>query len=273
MALIEINFHSDILNMDTSLSLIIPETEQGIGLNCSKDQNSWKVLWLLHGRSDDHTIWMRRTSIERYAAPLGIMVIMPEVSYSRYLNMAYGPRYYDFMVDELPGLCHNMFPRMSSSREDTHIAGLSMGGGGALWIALHNPERFSSVCMLSTGGIAPLEHLWRDKETDSISDYKKTNLDVYGTYDSDSLEGTEYDIIKLIRDTAKQHTKLPKVFHAMGKEDVRYPVAMKLKETFTEIENDPYEYEYHESPGTHEWSFWDKWIQEYLLVIKRRELM
>mgnify|MGYP000220071210 FL=1 len=82
--------------------------------------------------------------------------------------------------------------------------------------------------MLSTGGVAPLEHLWRNTV---VSDYmfKKCNEDIYGTSDSDSLAGTEYDILKLIQDTAKEHTVLPKIYHAMGTEDVRYPVAMEIK--------------------------------------------
>lgn len=77
--------------MDTKIGVIMPQKMQGIGLAGSEQADSFPVLWLLHGRSDDYTIWMRRTSIERYAAPLGLMVIMPEVSYSRYINMKHGP--------------------------------------------------------------------------------------------------------------------------------------------------------------------------------------
>ena len=60
------------------------------------------------------------------------MVIMPEVSYSRYLNMVHGPRYFDYISRELPEFCEKLFPKMSRKREDHYIAGLSMGGGGAM---------------------------------------------------------------------------------------------------------------------------------------------
>ena len=138
-----------------------------------------------------------------------------------------------------------------------------MGGGGAMWVGLHNPDKYGWICMLSTGGVAPLEHLWRNTV---VSDYmfKKCNEDIYGTSDSDSLAGTEYDILKLIQDTAKEHTVLPKIYHAMGTEDVRYPVAMEIKKTFENLPGNPYEYEYHEGPGVHEWVFWDEWIQHFL---------
>ena len=269
MAYLEINFHSNILNMDTSYAVIMPESMQGIGLRGHDVQNKYPVLWLLHGRSDDHTIWMRRTSIERYTAPLGLMVIMPEVSYSRYMNMAHGPKYYDYITKELPDFCHKLFPKMSTDREDNYIAGLSMGGGGAMWIGLHNPDKYGVICMLSTGGVAPLEHLWRNTGGADTS-YRKKNFDIYGTEDPDSLSGTEYDILKLIRDTAADNKVLPRVYHAMGTEDVRYPVAMEIKKTFESIPGNPYRYEYHEGPGVHEWKFWDYWIFEFLKTLKEK---
>lgn len=266
MALLHVNLHSKVLNMDTAISVIMPQRMQGIGLSGYLPEHGYPVLWLFHGRSDDHTIWMRRTSIERYAAPLGLMVVMPEVSYSRYLNMVHGPRYYDYISEELPKLCRQMFPRMSHKREDNFIAGLSMGGGGAMWVGLNNPDRYSAVCMLSTGGVAPLEGLWRDNDSNNKG-YLRCNRDIYGVEDSDSLAGTTYDILELINNTAGQHETLPRIYHAMGTEDVRYPVAVKIRETFESIPGNPYRYEYHEGPGAHEWSFWDEWIQKFLQTL------
>lgn len=269
MALLHVNLHSDVLNMDTGISVIMPERMQGIGLAGKESKKEYPVLWLLHGRSDDHTIWMRRTSIERYAAPLGIMVVMPEVSYSRYMNMVHGPKYYDFVSKELPKLCKSLFPKMSTKREDNYLAGLSMGGGGAMWVGLHNPGQYGAICMLSTGGMAPLEGLWRGKDKNGAG-YLKCNRDIYGVEDSDSLAGTEYDILKVIKETARDHAEVPRVYHAMGTEDIRYPVAMKLKETFESIPGNPYRYEYHEGPGSHEWVFWDEWIEKFLGTLKEK---
>ncbi|MBQ6365201.1 MAG: esterase family protein [Oscillospiraceae bacterium] len=263
MSLLHIDLFSKVLQMDTGISVIVPESMQGIGLEGAHAEDNYPVLWLLHGRSDDHTIWMRRTSIERYAAPLGIMVVMPEVSYSRYMNMVYGPRYRDFIADELYHFCKKLFPHMSTDRKDHYIAGLSMGGGGAMLLGLTYPEQYGTICMLSTGGVAPLEGLWRAKGGQDTN-YRRLNTDIYGTDDTDSLAGTEYDILKLIRDTARNHALLPEVYHAMGTEDVRYPVAMKIKETFESIPGNPYHYEYHEGHGKHEWIFWDEWIRKFL---------
>lgn len=186
--------------------------------------------------------------------------------------MIHGPRYFDYMTEELPDFCHRIFPKMSKEREQNHIAGLSMGGGGAMWIGLQCPDRYGTICMLSTGGVAPLEGLWeKEVKTETSSNYLKCNQDIYGVGDTASLAGTKYDILKLIRDTADHHAVLPRVYHAMGTEDIRYPVAMAIRKTFESIPENPYRYEYHEGPGTHEWKFWDEWIKNFLETIPKEE--
>lgn len=99
-------------------------------------------------------------------------------------------------IQRTAGILRKTVSEVSGKREDHYIAGLSMGGGGAMWVGLQKPEQYGTICMLSTGGIAPLEGLWRSKSGDDTF-YRKCNEDIYGTPDSDSLAGTEYDILKL----------------------------------------------------------------------------
>ena len=112
-----------------------------------------------------------------------------------------------------------------------------------------------------------MEGLWRGKDKNGAG-YLKCNRDIYGVDDSDSLAGTDYDILKVIKETAEEHAVVPRVYHAMGTEDIRYPVAMKLKETYESIPGNPYRYEYHEGPGSYEWVFWDEWIEKFLGTLK-----
>ncbi len=78
MALIHCKFFSETLQVSTSMDVILPQEATGqIGMESSKSTGEAPCLWLLHGMSDDHTIWQRRTSIERYVAPLGLAVVMP----------------------------------------------------------------------------------------------------------------------------------------------------------------------------------------------------
>ncbi|MDE7249388.1 MAG: esterase family protein, partial [Lachnospiraceae bacterium] len=78
MALLHVDFFSDVLGMSMNMDVILPQQTQGqIGMEGQSAQGRCKTVYLLHGMSDDHTIWQRRTSIERYASKLGIAVVMP----------------------------------------------------------------------------------------------------------------------------------------------------------------------------------------------------
>ncbi len=87
------------------MTVILPqETSTQIGMAGRHRDGPPPVLYLLHGLSDDDTIWLRRTSIERYVAPLGLAVVMPQVHRSFYADEAYGGRYWTFLSEELPSL-------------------------------------------------------------------------------------------------------------------------------------------------------------------------
>lgn len=149
MAHLRCDFYSDALGLSTSMTVILPQqTSTQIGMAGRAAAGAPPVLYLLHGLSDDDTTWLRRTSIERYAAPLGLAVVMPQVHRSFYNDQAYGGRYWQFLADELPALVHSFF-RVSARREDTFAAGLSMGGYGALRWALNRPDRFAAAASLS----------------------------------------------------------------------------------------------------------------------------
>src|SRR5215210_7925966 len=128
MALLRCDFFSDVLELSTSMTVILPQSTTGqIGMAGRSGSGAPPVLYLLHGLSDDDTIWLRRTSIERYVAPLGLAVVMPQVHRSFYTDMASGWRYWTFLSEELPDLVGSWF-QVSQRREDTFVAGLSMGG-------------------------------------------------------------------------------------------------------------------------------------------------
>src|SRR5215212_1845194 len=149
MALLRCDFFSDVLGLSTSMTVILPQsTSAQIGMSGSAGSGAPPVLYLLHGLSDDDTTWLRRTSIERYVAPLGLAVVMPQVHRSFYSDEHYGGRYWTFMSQELPELVASWF-QVSQRREDMFVAGLSMGGYGALKWALRQPERFAAAASLS----------------------------------------------------------------------------------------------------------------------------
>ena len=95
MAFFECNIHSDCLGMATTVNVLMPQksaTQIGMDGSAVAPEGS-PVLYLLHGCSDDQSIWMRRTSIERYAATYGIAVVMPFGARSFYNNTPDGSRW------------------------------------------------------------------------------------------------------------------------------------------------------------------------------------
>jgi putative tributyrin esterase len=146
MAFIQCDFYSETLQLSTTMNVILPrQTRSQIEKGSTRRH---PTLLLLHGLSDDHTMWVRQTSIERYAAQYGLAVIMPAVQRSFYQDMAYGLKYWTFISEELPQLARSFFP-LSAKREDNFVAGLSMGGFGAFKLALNYPEKFAAAASLS----------------------------------------------------------------------------------------------------------------------------
>lgn len=159
MAVLDVHFYSDALRVSTAMTVILaqrPRTEIGVAGPPNPDGSAGvgvesrepPLLYLLHGLSDDESIWLRRTSIDRYAALSGMAVVMPRAERSFYQDEVHGSAYWTFLHEELPEVVHSFF-HLSRRREDTFVAGLSMGGYGAMRWALAEPWRFAAAASLS----------------------------------------------------------------------------------------------------------------------------
>ncbi len=250
MALLNVNFYSEALGMQTEVLVILPQKSVSgeIGINSKASDTAYKTLYLLHGLSDDQTIWMRRTSIERYASEYGICVVMPCGGRSFYCNIKNGMAYYTYIAKELPQRIREFF-RVSDKREDTYIAGLSMGGYGALKMALREPETFCAGA-----GLSPV-----------------CDLDDFGHRDLlISLFGTEKapdeDNLSYLADKQKKNPLKPRLYMAMGTEDFLYQSAQPLRRQLTR----DYDFTYFETSANHSWNFWDQQIQEVLKWMFKR---
>ena len=246
MALIELKFFSQMLGMQTEAYIIVPQKSANgeIGIKGGTNTKEYKCLYLLHGLSDDHSIWLRRTSIERYAVDYGICVVMPCGAKSFYTDMKYGMKYFSYLTEELPNII-NEFLKVSNKREDTYIAGLSMGGYGALKAALRKPETFCAVAGLS-----------------SVADIKNGMFDdvlvpVFG----EEINIPEEDDLFFLAEKTKDNPIKPRIFMGVGTEDFLYDSNVRLKEKFEQLE---YDFTYRESSGIHNWEFWDEYIQYVL---------
>lgn len=255
MALIECSFLSHSLKTFTTVSVIVPTMNfQDIMSEKKavyKAGTKFQVLYLLHGITGDHKDWLRFTSIERYAEERKLAVVMPSAHNSFYTDMAHGPAYWTYVTEELPLFASFMFP-VSAKREDTFVAGLSMGGYGALKIALRNPQRYAAAASLS--GALDIAHQV-ENPAQSIQDY----ADVFG--DLKTVRGGEHDLFHLAGGFAGKPHALPGLYVACGTEDFLYRENVGFRE---HCRLKDIALTYTEGHGQHDWDFWDEYIQKAL---------
>ena len=253
MALLEMTAYSACLGGETEFYVILPENTQGmIGMD-GRASACCPTLYLLHGMSDDHSIWLRRTSIERYAAEKGLAVVMPAAGLSYYTDMAHGEKYWQFVSRELPALCRSLFPMLSPRREDTFVAGLSMGGAGSLMLGLSRPEQYAAIGCLSAGFL-------------TVQDVGEENAHAWAlAYGDAPMEGTYKDCAANARHIVEAGLPLPRIYHACGTEDFLLPCARRTRDFFAGLP--AFDYRYFEGPGAHNWDFWDVQIQRFLAFL------
>jgi S-formylglutathione hydrolase FrmB len=214
VALLECKFFSEALGLSSSMTVILPQNTLGqIGLKNEAYKGSCKTLYLLHGLSDDHSIWLRRTSIERYVASLGIAVIMPAVNRSFYTDMAYGEAYETFIAQELPQIARSFF-HLSARREDNYIAGLSMGGYGAFRMALKYPGQYCAAASLS--GVLDLA-AWVDSD-------RKLELAslMRNAFGENPIKGSQHDLMHLMKKLKSSDKRRPRLYACCGDNDHLY---------------------------------------------------
>lgn len=258
MALIHVNFFSEVLGMGRSMDVVIPQVKNGVGQNgaFTLAGEDIPLLYLLHGGSDDQTMWQRRTSIERYAVSRGLAVVMPATDLGCYTNMKYGHDFYTFYAEELPELVNEFFPCLTRKREKTFIAGQSMGGYGALKLGLLHPERFSHVAALSA--LTRAQQLFEKADTAGIGE------NIFGS--PEELKGTENDLyadadrfLERLQDGQNKAEK-PRFLMICGTEDFLY----QDNQDFFRRYHESLEIEGYWESGEHEWGFWDRNIVRVL---------
>lgn len=243
------DFYSEALELSTSMTVLLPqETATQIGMPGVVRPHGTPVLYLLHGLSDDDTIWLRRTSIERYVAELGLAVVMPQVHRSFYTDLPHGRgRYWEFLSEELPGVVEQSFV-VSSRPEDTFVAGLSMGGYGAMKLALSRPDRFAAAGSFS-GAL----------DVRAFADSSEAGPLIDTVWGGNSPAGTADDLLTLLATAAPAST--PLLWATCGTDDVLVHHQRRFVEAARaaglDITAD-------EHPGEHEWGFWDAHVQRFL---------
>jgi S-formylglutathione hydrolase FrmB len=248
MALIHLDHLPQSIKVNLPLNIIIPDPGEMQEMPV-KDR---KVLYLLHGLSDDGSAWQRFSSIEIYAKRYGLVVVMPSFGRSFYLDQPNGQCYFTYLVDELPRYLEDVFG-ISPAREQTLIAGLSMGGYGTMKAALLHPERYFAAASFS--GVLSLAIM--DSPLDPSDQVEFEAL--FGAMTR--LKGSAHDPMVWLQNAALRPELLPYLYVSCGLEDDLYPLSVMFREACKRL-NIPLDYR--EAHGKHDWYFWDAEIQRFL---------
>lgn len=255
MAFIQANVYSNILEMEVNLNVILPQkTKKVIGTSSQQETTDVPVLYLLHGMGGNHSVWERRSSIERYASHYGLAVIMPSTDQGWYTDTTYDMNYWTFISEELPEICHELFPQLTKKREKTFAAGLSMGGYGAIKLGLAKSENFAAVISLS-GAVSVGNRM------DDLLMVRKAAFweGIFGPLDQ--VKGSINDPQRLLDELANSNKPVPRIYLACGESDFLYQANEEMAAAIREKGMDV---TFEHGPGEHNWVFWDQWIQRAL---------
>jgi S-formylglutathione hydrolase FrmB len=237
MAFVQLHWFSQILRKQTTTWILLPDTGTG----------PFAVYYLLHGLSDDHTSWMRHTRINDYAAALPLIVVMPDGARSYYTNHSSGPQWAIHIAEELPAYIERNFPAQTT-RQGRCIGGLSMGGYGAMRLALGYPDRYISANSHSGALMGPSPKFG----TLSVDEHRQIIGSVY--------DGSEHDLATLAK-RASIGPSFPKLRIDCGVEDFRLEDNRQFHQALQVLN---IQHEYQEFRGNHNWDYWDVHIREAL---------
>ena len=242
------SIRSSVLEMDTTVNVIIPEEHY---VN-AKSEN--RTVILLHGLKQNADAWMRMSQAEIYAHYSGFNMIIPEVQRSFYADMPYGINYFTYITQELPEMMRKTF-RIPMDREHLYVAGLSMGGYGAIKCALSYPDCFAGA-MSYSGGLITLDN------SETIHSLM-TDGELKAILGDDMKVSPENDLMALAEKCASAEKK-PWLYIACGTEDG----LLSHSRTFARYAKDlGYPLTYEEWPGVHDWFFWDRALARSLAHI------
>jgi putative tributyrin esterase len=221
----------------------------------------YPVLFLLHGLTGRYTDWFTRTNLADYAARYRLIIITPDGRDSWYTDSATVPtdKYETYFFSELLPDVDDRF-RTIKDRRGRGVAGLSMGGYGALKFALRRPDQFGFAASMS----GALDAATRTDEKPGFAwDFLRPSiLAAYGAKNSPARAAN--DLHQLASGlTPSQIGALPFLYFDCGMEDGFLETNRDLAAIFL-MKKIPHEYR--QLPGGHDWGYWDKQSREILRV-------
>lgn len=266
MAIMKIDVYAKTMNRTVTLEVIAP-------VEALKPGDTMAALYLLHGVQGSFINWstavhaFRLLGVNNAKRTKKLAIIMVSGDNSFYHDAPdRSANYEQFLAEELPLLTRTMLP-LSAAREDTYIAGLSMGGYGALRTGLLYPQVFGFAGGLSS---ALLTQRIESAVDENVFFRRREFLETVFGCGLDGIEKTEHDVMELSRrllarvEAGEEALQMPRLYLACGEQDGLLPLSRELHADWEKL---GIEHRYEEHEGNHEWAFWE-WglgrILEYL---------
>jgi S-formylglutathione hydrolase FrmB len=239
-----VKFQSKLVNATLPYNVILPPDY------VAAKTARYPVLYLLHGLTGHYTDWVGRTNIADYAVQYRIIVVTPEGNDSWYIE-----NYETYILLELIPDVQQRY-RTIEARDGRAIAGLSMGGYGAIKFGLKSPQTFALAASMS--GAFGMTRFTDEQVPASW----RESLKLFGPAGSQTRKAN--DLFELIGNVpASQITSLPYFYFDCGTEDspLIFPYNRQLADMMVDRK---IPHEYRELPGDHSWAYWDRQVQEIL---------
>lgn len=255
MAQLKVDFMSKALMRTVSINVILPVDK--VFFEKEEEVKPFKTLYLLHGIFGNNSDWISGTRIQSWAQEKNIAVVMPSGENKFYINNEYTcERFSDFIGEELVEITRKMF-NLSNRREDTFIAGLSMGGYGAIINGLKFNNTFGYVAGLSSALILD-DVLSGEEGISAIMGGRQYYTGIFG--DLSKLRGSDKDYEALAKELSNSKNA-PKMYLCCGTEDQLINANRRFRDLL--LDNN-FDVTYVEGPGEHNWYFWDEYILKVL---------
>ncbi len=298
MSVVELSFFSECLAKYTRVTVLLPMEASETG----KFSSEFKTLWLLHGMTCNNMTMHNSLGLDPLSDKYELAIVMPDADLSFYVNMKYGGDYFDYITDELPRYLQALLP-LSREKKDNFIAGESMGGYGAFYLAMNKPGKYDAAASLS--GPMDIHDIAKVLSTDElvakkpllVSDpekfdtfadefsrkndiplelirtlIKQCNIRENRTFkamfgENPELDGTDYDIFTLAKklNASKEHLRL---LALCGTSDFHYPGNLRFKKSVRELNID---YTFIDGPGGHSWEFWNPHFEDVVRWFLKRQ--
>jgi len=246
-----VQFHSTLVSATLPYNVILPP-----GYHESRTTR-YPVLYLLHGLGGHYTDWVTRTNVADYAAQYRMIVVTPEGNDSWYVDST-TDKYESYLLKELIPDVDKRF-RTIQARYGRAVAGLSMGGYGAIKYGLKYPGTFVLAASMS-GAFGVTRYTEKEMGGSSWEPFLKT----FGAGQSETRKAN--DVFEIARGlSAARVASLPYFYFDCGTEDAaqHFKPNRELSEIFLEKK---IAHEYRELPGNHSWAYWDQQVQEVLKI-------